>query len=169
MLERAPAIVEGAIAEIVRHTKVTIDDSEIAVVGYGNIGSLLARRLAALGGRVHVAARRAEVRADAQGAGLEALTIEGLPELAPRVAMVCSTVPAPVVGRDVLERLPHGALAMDLAAPPGGVDLDLARSLGIETVWARGLGRRAPITVGRSQWGGIRERIERFEAAPPRG
>jgi dipicolinate synthase subunit A len=30
-------------------------------------------------------------------------------------------------------------------------------------VWARGLGRRAPITVGRSQWAGIRKLIEEIE------
>jgi dipicolinate synthase subunit A len=26
--------------------------------------------------------------------------------------------------------------------------------------WARALGARAPVTVGRSQWGGVRRRIE---------
>jgi dipicolinate synthase subunit A len=78
--------------------------------------------------------------------------------------MVFSAVPAPVVGREVLRRLPPGALVMDLAAPPGGVDLELARELGHRAVWARGLGRRAPITVGASQWSGIRRRIEEHQA-----
>jgi dipicolinate synthase subunit A len=27
-------------------------------------------------------------------------------------------------------------------------------------VWARGLGSRAPVTVGASQWSGVRPRIE---------
>jgi dipicolinate synthase subunit A len=53
---------------------------------------------------------------------------------------------------------------VDIAAPPGGVDLDLARSLGHRAWWARGMGRRAPVTVGRSQWTGIARRIsEHFE------
>jgi len=30
----------------------------------------------------------------------------------------------------------------------------------LKFVWARGLGSRAPITVGRSQWVGISRRIE---------
>jgi dipicolinate synthase subunit A len=30
-------------------------------------------------------------------------------------------------------------------------------------VWARGLGRRAPITVGQSQWMGLRRYIEEIE------
>ena len=51
---------------------------------------------------------------------------------------------------------------MDLAAPPGGVDFDAAKRLGLKAIWGRGLGSRAPITVGASQWGGIRERIEKI-------
>ena len=82
--------------------------------------------------------------------------------------MVCSTVPAPVVGEAVLSELAPRSLVMDLAAPPGGVDLERAGELGHTAVWARGLGRRAPITVGASQWGGIRERIERFESGAAR-
>lgn len=159
MLERGPAIVEGALQHAIALTDVTIHASEVAVVGHGNIGALLAGTLRALGARVHVAARNPVQRAHAHAMGCEALPLEELPVLAPRLAMLFSTVPAPVVGRDVLERLPAGALVMDLAAPPGGADLELARSLGHRAIWARGLGRRAPVTVGASQWGGVRRRI----------
>jgi dipicolinate synthase subunit A len=113
---------------------------------------------------VTVAARNPVQRADAYAIGARPLPLERLPEEAHRFAMVFSTVPAPVVGAPVLERLPRGALVMDLAAPPGGVDLELARTLGHRAVWARGLGRRAPVTVGASQWSGIRRRIEEHEA-----
>ena len=60
----------------------------------------------------------------------------------------------------VIARLPRHALLVDLAAPPGGIDRDAAAQQGIKFVWARGMGMRAPITVGRSQWSGIRPRIE---------
>ena len=36
------------------------------------------------------------------------------------------------------------------------------RNLGLETVWARGLGSRAPVTVGASQWSGVRPPIEKI-------
>ena len=54
----------------------------------------------------------------------------------------------------------NSTLIVDLAAPPGGVDFDAAKRLGLTAIWGRGLGSRAPVTVGASQWGGIRERIE---------
>lgn len=164
MLLRAPAIVEGALRIAVEHTDVTIHASEVVVVGYGTIGGLLATTLRALGADVTVAARNPVQRADAYAIGARPLPLADLPANAHRFRMVFSAVPAPVVGREVLERLPAGSLVMDLAAPPGGADLELARELGHRAVWARGLGRRAPVTVGASQWGGIRRRIEEREA-----
>lgn len=169
MLERGPAIVEGALAAAIANTRVTIHGARVAVVGHGTIGSLFARTLVLLGARVTVAARNPVQRAAARAAGADAVPLEGLPGLAPTLQMVFSTVPAPVVDRTVLEQLPRGSLVMDLAAPPGGVDLDVARELGHTTVWARGLGRRAPVTVGASQWGGIRRRIEEIEEGRDEG
>jgi len=63
--------------------------------------------------------------------------------------------------------LPKHALIVDLAAPPGGVDFDTAKRQGLTAIWGRGLGSRAPVTVGASQWGGIRERIEKILAEEP--
>lgn len=164
MLLRAPAVVEGALRVAVEHTDVTIHGADVVVVGFGTIGRLLAGTLRALGANVTVAARNPVQRAGAYAIGATPLELGVLAERAGRLDMVFSTVPAAVVGREVLARLPAGALVMDLAAPPGGVDLELARELGHRAVWARGLGRRAPVTVGRSQWGGIRRRIEERES-----
>jgi dipicolinate synthase subunit A len=160
MLLRGPAICEGALQLAIEHTDVTIHASPVAVVGQGTIGSLMTRTLVSLGARVHVFARRAEQRAAAYAAGAEPHELGELAEMAPSLAMVFSTVPAPVVDATVLERLPVPSLVMDLAAPPGGVDLDAARRFGHRAVWARGMGRRAPVTVGASQWRGVRRRIE---------
>jgi dipicolinate synthase subunit A len=78
--------------------------------------------------------------------------------------MIISTVPARVVDQEVLERLPTGSLVLDLAPPPERSDLETAERLGHRAVWARGLGRRAPITVGASQWTGLRRWIEELES-----
>jgi dipicolinate synthase subunit A len=163
MLLRAPAIVEGALQHAIELTSVTIHNSDVLVVGHGNIGRLLAKTLVLLGARVHVAARNPVQRADAFTAGCIPHTLEEIAQIAPTVCMVFSTVPAKLIGADVLKRLPAKSLVMDISAPPGGVDLTLAEQLGHRAVWARGLGRRAPITVGRSQWSGIAKRIFELE------
>jgi dipicolinate synthase subunit A len=160
MLQRTPAIIEGLLKIVIENTAITIHSANACVVGQGTIGAVLARYLVALGAHTHVAARNAEQWAAAYVAGATPHLLTELPALAPSLDLVFSTVPSRVVGEDVLSRLPQTALIVDLAAPPGGVDFEAAKRLGLNAMWGRGLGSRAPVTVGASQWGGIRERIE---------
>jgi dipicolinate synthase subunit A len=160
MLMRGPAIVEGLLKVIIENTDITIHKSRVCIVGQGTIGFLVTRCMLALGAHTHVAARNAVQRAAAHAGGAESHTLDELEALAPTLDTIVSTVPAAVVGRNVLSRLPAHALLVDLAAPPGGIDRDAARELGLKFVWARGMGMRAPKTVGASQWEGIRQRIE---------
>ncbi|MEA2903570.1 MAG: dipicolinate synthase subunit [Alphaproteobacteria bacterium] len=162
MLQRTPAIIEGLIKIVIENTAVTIHNATACVVGQGTIGAVLARYLVSLGAHTHVAARNPEQRAAAFVAGATPHGLDELPALAPRLDLLFSTVPTRVVGEDVLTRLPQSALVVDLAAPPGGVDFDAAKRLGLKAIWGRGLGSRAPVTVGASQWGGIRQRIEKI-------
>lgn len=160
MLMRGPAIVEGMLKVMIENTEVTLHNANICVVGQGTVGSLVTRTLVALGAHVHVVARNRVQRASAYAAGAEPHELSELAVLLPEADIVVSSVPAPVVGRDVLTSAPKHVLLVDLAAPPGGIDRQAADDLGLKFVWARGLGSRAPVTVGRSQWGGIRRRIE---------
>ena len=160
MLLRAPAIVEGALQLAIELTDVTIHDAGICVVGQGNIGTVLTRTLVAPGANVSVAARSPVQRAAAYTLGARGLTIDELDGRAPEFDMILSTVPAAVVTAALIDRLPAHALVMDLAAPPGGCDLEHAEATGRPAVWARGLGRRAPVTVGGSQWLGLSRIID---------
>lgn len=160
MLQRTPAIIEGLLKIVIENTSITIHNATACVVGQGTIGAVLARYLVLLGARTHVAARNPEQRAAAYVAGAVPHALADLAELAPGLDLLFSTVPVRVIGENILADLPKSALVVDLAAPPGGVDFDAAKRLGVTAIWARGLGSRAPVTVGASQWGGIRERIE---------
>jgi dipicolinate synthase subunit A len=160
MLLRGPAIVEGMLRAIIENTDITIHRSRVCVVGQGTIGSLVTRSIIALGAHTHVAARNPVQRAAAYAIGAQPHPLEELSSLAPDLDTIISTVPAQIVGHGVLGLLPAHALLVDLAAPPGGIDRDAAKELGLKFIWARGMGSRAPVTVGASQWSGIRKRIE---------
>ena len=160
MLLRGPAIVEGLLKVIIENTRITIHRSNIMLVGQGTIGSLLTNTLIGLGAHVHVAARNPVQRASAYAAGAESLPLEQLPDYLPDMDIVIGSVPKRLLERDLLAMLPKHALLVDVAAPPGTIDRDAAAELGLKAVWARGMGSRAPITVGRSQWSGISRRIE---------
>ena len=155
MLLRAPAIAEGAIRVAIERSPFTIHGSPIAVTGFGRIASVLAATLIALKAKVHVIARRPEARAAAYAIGAEAHDFEDIPDLFPQMLILFNTVPARIIGEDQLRHLPKNTLAVDLSAPPGGMDLEAAQRLGLNNFWARGLGASAPSTVARSQWIGV--------------
>lgn len=160
MLLRAPAIAEGVIKIVIENTPITIHDARICVVGQGNIGTVLTRMLIALGGHVTVAARNPVQRASAYTLGAVALTLTDLLQASGSFDVLLSTVPAPIVTSTLIDRLPAHALIVDMAAPPGSCDLNHAKNTGRKAIWARALGRRAPVTVGRSQWAGIARIID---------
>ncbi|HKZ72726.1 MAG TPA: dipicolinate synthase subunit DpsA [Steroidobacteraceae bacterium] len=160
MLLRAPAIAEAAVKIIIENTSITIHGAEICVVGLGNIGAVLVRTLIALGARVTAAARNPVQRAAAHTMGARGLPLDQLEHAAGTFDVIVSTVPAPVVTAAIIDRLPARGLIMDLAAPPGSCDLAHATRTGRKAIWARALGRRAPVTVGASQWRGIAKIID---------
>ena len=160
MLLRGPAIVEGMLKVLIENTDITIHKSRVCLVGQGSIGSLVTQTLRGLGADVHVAARNPVQRAAAYAAGAEPHELGDLHKVFPGTDIVIASVPARIIGADLLKLLPKHALLVDLAAPPGSIDREAAQALGLKFIWARGMGARAPITVGRSQWSGVFRRIE---------
>jgi dipicolinate synthase subunit A len=155
MLLRAPAIVEGVLRIIIENTDVTIHKANVCVVGQGNIGTALTRSLVLLGAKVTVAARNPVQRANAYTLGADSITIGELKKQVASFSILISTVPAAVINKAVIDDLEDGTLLVDISAPPGSIDLEYAKSRGVQAVWARAMGRRAPVTVGASQWSGI--------------
>lgn len=140
---------EGCLCLLMQQRPRTIWESPILVLGYGRVGQAVARRLAALGARVTVAARSAEQRAGARCAGCHAAPLSVLDRLLPGFDAVVNTIPAPVLGPAQLARLPKGAVIVDLASAPGGTDFAAAAALGLHAALAPGLpGRCAPDTAG---------------------
>lgn len=111
-IRNADLTAEGALALLLRRSGQPLRDMELLLVGYGRIGRLLARRLAALGVRVTVAARDPRQRAYAQCEGCHAVDIT---QIRPTYDAVINTVPAPLLSGGF-----GGAFCLDLAAAPGG-------------------------------------------------
>ena len=130
---------EGCIGILLERRSRTLWGAAVLVLGFGPVGRALAVRLAALGARVTVAARRPVQRAMAEELGLRAVPLTELAAEAAAFDTVVNTIPAPV-----LAALPKGCLIVDLASKPGGTDFAAARRLGhtalhalsLPTVWA---------------------------------
>ena len=140
---------EGCLQLLLRLRQYTVWESEFLVLGYGRIGAAVAQRLLALGGRVTVAARRAEQLAYARCAGCGTVPLARLEQILPRQTTLINTIPAPILPRSRLALLPPGALVLDLASLPGGTDFTAAQELGLQAEHALALpGKCAPKTAG---------------------
>lgn len=140
---------EGCLALLLQLRQRTIWESDFLVLGYGRIGRAVARRLGLLGGHVTVVARSAEQRANARCAGHRAAPLTSLAGQLPGQDTVINTIPAMVLPRSMLERLPPESLVVDLASRPGGTDFAAAAELGIRAEHALALpGKCAPRTAG---------------------
>ena len=142
---------EGAVQLAMEELPITLHGARVLVVGFGRLGRALALRLAGLGARVSVAARKYADLAWAESFGFGT---EHTGQLRPWLCgydLVVNTVPARVLGEAELAELRPDCLVIDLASKPGGVDLDAAARLGKKVVWALSLpGKVAPVTAGRA-------------------
>lgn len=142
----AALTVEGALALAITHTPFALLEQPVLVLGAGRIGQLLALRLGALGACVTVAARRAESLALCRTLGAQARFYEDVPY--GRFRLVFNTVPARVLNTAALQRLPEGALLIELASAPGGFDVKEAEQEGLQCINAPSLpGRFTPQTA----------------------
>lgn len=142
---------EGAIFTAMRALPVTIEGTTFVVTGYGRIGRLLCERLVLLGAKVVVFERKRERHPFIRFSGARASDffddaennlLASLPE---DCRAVFNTVPEQIFTKEVLERFPKGALFIDLASPPGGLDPSAADEFGIKRIWATALpGKYAP-------------------------
>ena len=141
---------EGAIQIAMEELPVTLHGSRSLVVGLGRCGLTLVRMLLGLGAKVAAAARSRAQLARAKEKGADTIALEALGEAKVAFDVVFNTVPALILTRKLLEKMPKDTLIIDIASSPGGVDFTAAADLGIKAILAPGLpGKAAPITAGR--------------------
>lgn len=157
---------EGAVLRAQQLDRQVVGGRPAVVVGYGRCGRALARLLLGFRCPVTVVARREAARAEAAAEGATAVSFERLAAALEGAELVFNTVPAPVLADGELAALPAGALVIDIASHPGGVDWEAARRRGIRAYLELGLPARFfPATAGRI----LAERVVRVAVGEPAG
>lgn len=119
------------------------------MLGYGKVGKALSHSLQALGARTYVGARKYADLALIENHGCIPLTMNEAKGHINEFSIIFNTIPSLVLDSEALRRVSRGALIIDLASKPGGVDFDAAKQLGLNVIWALSLpGRVAPVTAG---------------------
>ena len=141
---------EGAIRIAMERLPITLHGSRILVLGFGRLGQALAPRLRSLGADVKAAARRPEQRALARSMGVDSEHPDDIKEWLHLYDLVINTVPGQILGVEELTALKEGAVIIDLASLPGGVDDESAAALNVTVIHALSLpGKEAPLTAAR--------------------
>lgn len=146
LLGNAFLTAEGALGLAIHEYEGSLGGSRCLVTGFGRIGKALCTALKGLGAQVDCCARKPR-----DFTVLRALGCRGLAygRLERPYDVIFNTVPAPVLTAQALSRQRWGTLLLELASPPGGIDREAARRLGLRVVDAPGLpGRLSPKAAG---------------------
>jgi dipicolinate synthase subunit A len=139
---------EGAIQIAMEELPITLNGSQVLILGYGRIGKVLSRMLAGIGAVVTVEARKYSDLAWIKANGQKSVYINDLKTVTGKMDLIVNTIPHKILDSDLLETLGKDCLVIDLASKPGGVDFEKAKALGIKVIWALSLpGKVAPVTA----------------------
>ena len=148
----AVATAEGTVCDAEELSDINIDGSVCLVTGFGKCARVLAERLASWGADVIVMARRPKQRSDAALIGYKVMSFEDVPiygHVLSEVDFCFNTVPARVICEDILSQFHQGAVVVDIASMPGGVDFDYCKEHDIPYRHSLGIpGRLSPRTSG---------------------
>lgn len=139
---------EGAIEIAMREYPGTLNGAKCLVAGYGRIGKVLSAMLHGLGAQVTVSARKPRDLAWIRLNGYQAVPSARLCETE-GYDVIFNTIPTMIFDAHTLAKCAGGALVIDLASAPGGVDFEAAQRLGIKSIQALSLpGKVAPKAAG---------------------
>ncbi len=150
-LRNALATAEGALATLIKETRVTVSGLDVLLLGYGRIAKILARMLSFLGAEVTVVARNPLDRVLAETENLKAISFYELESEVKNTLVIINTVPYPVINDTVIKNAPDDLLIIDLASSPGGCDKKAVEQRGLHLITAPGLpGKYSPISAARA-------------------
>lgn len=141
---------EGVIGLLISSLPKTIDGLALIVTGYGKCGKAIAKRLQLLGARVTVCIRDKKHIKELIRNRISYCFVDSLKEHIGSADVIINTVPARLIGKELLDCLSPGGLIIEIASAPFGVDFDYAAQKKINVIKAGSLpGRTAPKTAGK--------------------
>jgi len=152
---------EGAIARAMGREQRALLGATCVVTGFGRIGQELTQRLTALEAFVIVCARNEGQMRRAHDMGAHPVPLAEIGSALRHADVVFNTIPAHVLGKASLDRIKGDALVIELASPPYGMNIELAKHMGVHVVVEGGLpGRYAALDAGAALFDVVRRALE---------
>lgn len=140
---------EGAIFRAMQRQGRALMGATVLITGFGRIAQELTVRLVAMGAFVIVCARNELQMRRAHEMGAHPVPLAQAASACGQADVIFSTVPAHVLGKRELDKISREALVIELASPPYGMNLELARHMGVSVALESGVpGKYAPMNAG---------------------
>ena len=117
---------EGAIQYAMQNSEITLHNSRCLVLGFGRCGKILAHKLQALGAAVSVEARSTKDLAYISTYGYRPVPLEDLASYLNEFDFIFNTIPVRLLTSSFIDLFALGAVYIELASTPGGIDVDYA-------------------------------------------
>ena len=139
------ATAEGTIEVAIKNTDKILQGSRVLILGFGRVGKIVANKFSKMSALVTCAARKVSDLAWIKAYGYNSLNINDMLYDLKEFDIIINTVPQTILRERELKHIDAEALLIDLASSPGGIDGKIAKSMGLNFIWALALpGRIAP-------------------------
>lgn len=136
---------EGIIKCIIDNTDITINDSNILVIGFGNIGKKTSELLSKLDANIYCYDINKQEVANIESRGYNVLN--SLNNYIKNMDVIVNTAPALVIDKSIFKFINNNTLIIDVASKPGGIDFVYAKENDFYVIQYLGIpGKVAPRT-----------------------
>lgn len=140
---------EATLKLAIKHTKFTLANANILILGFGRVGFTTARLFHNVGGHVTVAIRNTRDFARIKAMQMKPIYLHTLKDNLDKMQIIINTIPHLVLTRKLIKKINKEGLIIDLASIPGGTNFSAAKDYRIQALHALGLpGKTAPQTAG---------------------
>lgn len=153
VLDNAVITVEGILADIINNTEISINNSNIMVIGYGNIGKSLSDALNYLKANVIVAVKEQEDFEKLKSRGMYTIYSNDINAMKMAINLsdiIINTVPSLVLNEEFIDSIKNEAYVLDISSYPYGINKEYLDKKQIKNKIYPGIpGKIAPKTAGR--------------------
>lgn len=155
---------EGLIMHIIKNTDFAIENSEILVLGYGNCGTNIGKKLNALGGKVTFYDHTEIHLIGARANGFKTVQLEDFDTHLNKFDIIINTVPQPILSDKHYSLLSKNTVLFDVSSQPFGFNKDLTCKNHLSLITCPGIpGATAPKNAGELIAKSIISYLERTE------
>lgn len=117
---------EGLIKDIIEHTDFSIEHSNIFIIGFGNCGINIAKKLSVLGGSITIYDHTQKHLDQAKALGYDAISYQEIISTIEKFDIIINTVPSQELKPVHYEKLSKNCVLFEISSYPYGLDKTLA-------------------------------------------